>query len=105
LVGFLCGWTLFLVTQTGISTAVAVAFAKFTGTLLPGQDAAVHLGPVAVVIMALAILISACGRATGIILSGARVHYAMARDGLFFGVARLLNTRRTAAAALVLQGL
>ncbi|MBS1823887.1 MAG: amino acid permease [Acidobacteria bacterium] len=33
--GFLYGWTLFLVIQTGTIAAVAVAFARFTGLLLP----------------------------------------------------------------------
>lgn len=33
--GFLYGWTLFLVIQTGTIAAVAVAFAKYTGVLLP----------------------------------------------------------------------
>ncbi len=35
LVGFLYGWTLFLVIQSGTIAAVAVAFAKFTGVLFP----------------------------------------------------------------------
>jgi APA family basic amino acid/polyamine antiporter len=35
LVAFLYGWTLFLVIQTGVIAAVAVAFAKFTGVLQP----------------------------------------------------------------------
>jgi len=35
MVGFLYGWTLFLVIQTGTIAAVAVAFAKFTGVLVP----------------------------------------------------------------------
>ncbi len=35
MVGFLYGWTLFLVIQTGTIAAVAVAFAKFTGVLFP----------------------------------------------------------------------
>jgi len=35
LFGFLYGWTLFLVIQTGTIAAVAVAFAKFTGIFLP----------------------------------------------------------------------
>jgi len=35
LVGFLYGWTFFLVIQTGTIAAVAVAFAKFTGVLVP----------------------------------------------------------------------
>src|SRR2546425_1592696 len=33
--GFLYGWTLFLVIQTGTIAAVAVAFARFLGVLLP----------------------------------------------------------------------
>jgi len=33
--GFLYGWTLFLVIQTGTIAAVAVAFAKFTAVLIP----------------------------------------------------------------------
>src|SRR5262249_13797267 len=37
--GFLYGWTLFLVIQTGFIAAVAVAFAKFLGVLVP------QLGP------------------------------------------------------------
>ena len=36
LVGFLFGWTLFTVIQTGTIAAVAVAFGKFLGVLLPG---------------------------------------------------------------------
>src|SRR5512138_795414 len=35
LIGFLYGWTLFLVIQSGTIAAVAVAFAKFTGVLVP----------------------------------------------------------------------
>ncbi|MBA2564767.1 MAG: APC family permease, partial [Gemmatimonadetes bacterium] len=34
--GFLYGWTLFMVIQTGTIAAVAVAFARFTGVLAPG---------------------------------------------------------------------
>ena len=35
LFGFLFGWTMFLVVQTGTIAAVAVAFAKFLGVLWP----------------------------------------------------------------------
>ena len=35
LVGFLYGWTLFMIIQTGTIAAVAVAFAKFTAVLIP----------------------------------------------------------------------
>src|SRR6476659_4922196 len=37
--GFLFGWSLFLVVQTGTIAAVAVAFANFTGVLIHGIDA------------------------------------------------------------------
>src|SRR5271169_4566116 len=33
--GFLFGWTMFLVIQTGTIAAVAVAFAKYTGVFIP----------------------------------------------------------------------
>jgi amino acid transporter len=35
MMGFLFGWTYFLVIQTGTIAAVAVAFAKFTGVFIP----------------------------------------------------------------------
>jgi APA family basic amino acid/polyamine antiporter len=47
--GFLYGWTLFAVIQTGTIAAVAVAFAKFLGVFLPAVSAQswiVRLGPV-----------------------------------------------------------
>jgi basic amino acid/polyamine antiporter, APA family len=47
LVGFLYGWTVFTVIQTGVIAAVAVAFAKFTAVFLPffGTDNILfHLG-------------------------------------------------------------
>jgi APA family basic amino acid/polyamine antiporter len=36
ILGFLYGWTLFTVIQTGTIAAVAVAFARYTGVLVPG---------------------------------------------------------------------
>jgi len=44
LLGYLYGWTLFVVIQTGTIAAVAVAFAKFTGVLWPGLSADVFHG-------------------------------------------------------------
>lgn len=53
----------------------------------------------------LAILISGFGCINGLILSGARLVYAMARDGLFFrATAAVHPTHRTPANALVVQG-
>src|SRR6059036_2673965 len=44
LFGYLYGWTLFLVIQTGTIAAVAVAFARFTAVFFPGLSPDVFLG-------------------------------------------------------------
>jgi len=43
--GFLFGWALFLVIQTGTIAAVAVAFANFLGVLVPGISADEYIVP------------------------------------------------------------
>lgn len=61
-------------------------------------------GPIGASIMAVAILISSFGCDNGLILAGARVYYAMAKDGLFFrGAARLHPKYRTPAHSLIMQ--
>ena len=55
------------------------------------------------IIMAVAIMISTFGCNNGLILAGARVYYAMARDGLFFKATGKLNDRSVPAFGLVLQ--
>ncbi|MFO0952563.1 MAG: amino acid permease [Isosphaeraceae bacterium] len=55
-------------------------------------------------VMALAILISTFGCVNGLCLAGARVYYAMAREGLFFARAATVNRSHVPAAALVAQG-
>jgi APA family basic amino acid/polyamine antiporter len=55
--------------------------------------------------MAGAIMISTFGCNNGLILAGARVYYAMARDGLFFQKIGTANRYRVPAAALVAQGI
>jgi basic amino acid/polyamine antiporter, APA family len=55
-------------------------------------------------LMALAILISTFGCNNGLILAGARVYYAMAKDGLFFrGAARLHPKYKTPVFSLAVQ--
>jgi APA family basic amino acid/polyamine antiporter len=56
-----------------------------------------------VYIMALLIMISTFGCNNGIILSGARVYYAMAKEGLFFQKAANLNKNNVPAFALIIQ--
>src|SRR5262249_55772422 len=55
--------------------------------------------------MAAAIMISTFGCDNGLILAGARVYYAMARDGLFFRKIATTNRFRVPAAALIAQGI
>lgn len=63
------------------------------------------LGPAGTIMMAIAIMISTFGCNNGLILAGARVYYAMARDGLFFRGVATLNRHKTPAMALIAQGL
>ncbi len=63
------------------------------------------LGPIAVKLVAGAIMISTFGCINGLILSGARVYYTMALDGLFFErAARVDPLHHTPVFALVIQG-
>jgi len=63
------------------------------------------LGEPGLYVMAVAILVSTFGCLNGLILAGARVYYAMARDGLFFRIAGVLSPRTQVPAwALFLQG-
>ncbi len=60
-------------------------------------------GAPAAVIMAVLIMISTFGCNNGLILSGARVYYAMAKDGLFFNATGSLNKKCVPGTALVVQ--
>ena len=63
------------------------------------------VGPSGTIIMAVAIMISTFGCNNGLILAGARVYYAMARDGLFFKSVGSVNAHHVPAVALIAQGL
>ena len=61
-------------------------------------------GGIGAYLMAAAILVSTFGCNNGLILSGARVYYAMAKDGLFFrGAGKLHPTYKTPAVSLMVQ--
>ena len=63
-------------------------------------------GPIGASLMAIAILLSTFGCNNGLILAGARIYYAMARDGLFFrSVGKLQQRYKTPAVSLVFQGI
>ncbi|MDG3005705.1 APC family permease [Paludisphaera mucosa] len=63
------------------------------------------VGPSGRYLMAGAILISTFGCVNGLILAGARVFYAMARDRLFFQAAAKTNAHHAPAVALYSQGI
>ncbi|MBZ5647234.1 MAG: amino acid permease [Acidobacteriia bacterium] len=64
----------------------------------------VMFGATGAAIMAIAIMVSTFGCNNGLILSGARVYYAMAKDGLFFhSVGRVHPVYRTPVTSLMVQ--
>jgi APA family basic amino acid/polyamine antiporter len=81
----------------GIQFAAADRVATATATMIFGDTAAI--------IMAVLIMVSTFGCNNGLILAGARVYYAMARDGVFFRGAGVLNERAVPATALIVQGI
>ena len=63
-------------------------------------------GSTGAALMAIAIMISTFGCCNGLILSGARVYYAMAKDGLFFKAAGQVEPNyHTPKNALIVQGI
>jgi APA family basic amino acid/polyamine antiporter len=85
------------------TTAIARGIANATQDRVATAGMEVMFGASGATIMAVAILISTFGCNNGLILAGARVYYAMARDGLFFRAAGALNKNRVPATALILQ--
>jgi APA family basic amino acid/polyamine antiporter len=80
----------------GIQFASSDRVATAAATVIFGEPAAV--------IMAVLIMVSTFGCNNGLILAGARVYYAMAKDGVFFRKVGLLSGRSVPATALVIQG-
>jgi len=64
----------------------------------------VVVGDYAAIIMAVFIMISTFGCNNGLIISGARVYYAMARDGLFFRKIGQLNSKGVPGLSITVQG-
>ena len=79
--------------QNAPSDRVATAMLQ---AIFPGY------GPV---FMAIFIMISTFGCVNSLVLAGARAYYAMARDGLFFKKAGVLNQARVPGWSLVVQGI
>jgi basic amino acid/polyamine antiporter, APA family len=85
------------------ATAMERGIAHATQDRVATAAMEVVFGASGATIMAIAILISTFGCNNGLILAGARVYYAMARDGLFFRKAGTLNANRVPAFALIVQ--
>ena len=85
------------------ATVVARGIAHATQDRVATAVTETIFGPSGAVLMASAILISTFGCNNGLILSGARLLYAMGRDGLFFRRAGTLNRNNVPAFALVVQ--
>lgn len=65
--------------------------------------AGVIFGSSAVVMMAVMIMVSTFGCNNGLIMAGARLYYAMAKDRLFFKQAGTLNSKSVPGKAIVMQ--
>ncbi|MGH9334105.1 MAG: APC family permease, partial [Vicinamibacteria bacterium] len=85
----------------------ALSIPEMQGVTRVAETAATALfGPGATSMIAAAVLVSTFGATNGTILTGGRVYYAMAKDGLFFdSVARVHPRYRTPHVALWVQGL
>ena len=81
----------------GIQFAVSDRVATAVMNVIVGESGAL--------IMAAFIMVSTFGCNNGLILAGARVYYAMAKDGLFFRNVGQLNAHAVPGAGLVVQGI
>jgi APA family basic amino acid/polyamine antiporter len=73
---------------------------------IAAEVARIVLGPIALTLIAAAILVSTAGCVNGLILSGPWLYYAMAKDGLFFkGAATMHATHRAPTRSLQYQAL
>jgi APA family basic amino acid/polyamine antiporter len=67
--------------------------------------ASMIFGSISAALMAGLVMISTFGCVNGLILSGARVYYAMAQEGLFFKKAATLNAAKVPGYALIIQAI
>jgi basic amino acid/polyamine antiporter, APA family len=106
-VGVLVVTTLYVLANVGyLNVLPADAIANAPQDRVGTAAMQAMFGPVGLYIMAVAIMISTFGCNNGLILSGARVYYAMAQDNLFFKSAGNLHpTYKTPALALIVQAI
>ncbi|MEE8583978.1 MAG: amino acid permease [Acidobacteriota bacterium] len=96
----------------GLYVLVQLAFAYalpserlFVSERVASEAVEYLLGPLGGGLVALAVVISCFAANNGMVLSGARVYYAMAADGRFFRPLARLSSRSIPANALIAQGI
>jgi APA family basic amino acid/polyamine antiporter len=91
---------------TNIAYLVALPLPQIQANELVATTAAYNvLGKIGLLLVSVLIMISTFGSDNGCILSGARVYYAMAQDGLFFSALGKLNKNDVPQNALVVQAI
>jgi APA family basic amino acid/polyamine antiporter len=101
-----CGAVVLLYLLANVAYVVTLPLARIQN---PQHEVATDtmqaiLGQPGMKAMAVAIMISTFGCNNGLILAGARIYYAMARDRLFFARVGTVNARHVPVVALVAQG-
>jgi APA family basic amino acid/polyamine antiporter len=105
-----CGAVVVLYLLANLAYVVTLPLSAFPALQKPPNTVATEtmkaaLGPPGMIVIAIAIMISTFGCNNGLILAGARIYYAMARDGLFFKRVGTVNSRHVPVVALVAQGI
>jgi len=91
---------------TNFAYLVALPLPQIQANELVATTAAYNvLGKIGLLLVSVLIMVSTFGSDNGCILSGARVYYAMARDGLFFSALGKLNKNDVPQNALVVQAI
>jgi APA family basic amino acid/polyamine antiporter len=105
-----CGAVVLLYLLANLAYVVTLHLGGFPALRVPPNTVATEtmkaaLGRPGLVMMAIAIMISTFGCNNGLILAGARIYYAMARDDLFFKRVGQVNSRHVPVVALIAQGI
>jgi APA family basic amino acid/polyamine antiporter len=105
-IGTLTVCSLYMLTNLMYTATLSMQDIAFAADDRVGIAAAkTFLGEAGVVVIAILIMVSTFGCNNGLILSGARVYYTMAQDGLFFPKAGELNRFAVPGYALWAQGI
>ena len=105
-----CGTVVALYLLANLAYVVTLPLSTFPALQKPPNTVAtetmkIALGHPGMILIAIAIMISTFGCNNGLILAGARIYYAMARDKLFFARAGTLSARHVPVFALIAQGI